>query len=143
MKQLWCLIVVAAMLLGMGCAKKAVSVHPGAISDYDSYAYDILLVEQSAINEARAQYQAGNLPAAAKDPLNTAITQYNLAEAGWKAYHGTGGDSTALQQAIDALVGAVGILQKALGGSPAPMPGGPVPAPPGAFILQGVPAWSL
>jgi hypothetical protein len=124
MKQLLSLVVVAALLSGMGCAKKVVSVHPGAISDYDSYAYDILLVEQSAINEARSQFVAGNLPPAAKGPLNTAITQYNLAEAGWKAYHGTGGDATALQQAIDALVAAVGILQKALGGSVAPAPAG-------------------
>lgn len=121
MKKLAVLLLLASTV---GCAgKKAVAVHPGSISDYDSYAYDLLLVEQAAITEARAQYTAGSLPPAAHDPLNQAIKQYNATEAIWQAYHATGGDSTALQQAINALVAAVGTLQGLLG-KPAP---GPVP----------------
>ena len=115
------IVAILALLLVTGaCHKKVVSVHPGAISDYDSYSYDILTVEQSALNEAKAQYLAGNLPAGAKDPLNTAIAQYGTALAMWQGYHASGGDSSALAQAIQALVTAVGTLQQFLGHQPAP-----------------------
>jgi len=69
-----------------GCAK-TVAVHPGAISNLDSYAYDLLIVEQDSINTAKAQYQAGQLPASAKTALNAAIDQYNITEATWQSYH--------------------------------------------------------
>ncbi len=113
-------IVLLAVLLSTGCAKK-IPLHPGAISDFDSYAYDLLLVEQSAISEARAQFVAGTLPAAAHDSLNTAIDRYNDAEVIWKSYHASGEDSTELQKALNALVSAVGALQRTLG-KPGPEP---------------------
>jgi len=104
----------------LGCAKK-VQVHPGAISNLDSYAYDILLVEQDAINTAKAQFQAGQLPPAAKEPINYAIQQYNVTQGAWQAYHAGGGDATKLQQALNALVGAVGELQKIIAPSKKPV----------------------
>src|SRR5438132_13501491 len=54
----------------VGCHKKVVATHPGAISNLDSYAYDILLVEQDALNDAVAKYKAGQLPMGTKDVLN-------------------------------------------------------------------------
>ena len=95
----------------LGCHKQA-QVHPGAISNIDSYAYDILLVEQDAITSAKAAYLAGSLPPASKGPLNIAIAQYNVTQASWQAYHAGGGDATKLQQSLTALVAAVGELQK-------------------------------
>jgi hypothetical protein len=80
-----------------------------------------LLADQDVINAAKAQFAAGNLPSAAKTPLNQAISAYNIAESAWQGYHSAGGDSTALQQALDALVAAVGALQQVLG-KPAPAP---------------------
>lgn len=113
-----CLLLTIAALAG--CHKK-IPVHPGAVSNLDSYSYDILLVEQSTINQAVANFKAGTLPANAKDPLNTAIQQYNVAQGAWQAYHASGGkaNATVLQQAVDALVGAVGQLQQSLGATPA------------------------
>ena len=118
------IMVVLMLLSSLGCAgKKVVAVHPGSVSDYDSYAYDLLLTEQAAITEARAQFVAGKLPAEAHDPLNKASNQYNATLAIWKAYHATGGDATALQQAINVLVATVGALQGVLGKpAPAPLP---------------------
>ena len=126
-----CLALIA--LLYTGCAKKVVAVHPGAISNYDSYAYDILTVEQGAINTAKAAFMAGTLPADAKDKLNAAIVQYNLTLAAWQGYHAAGGDSTALQQAIATLVSSVGALQAILHSAPSLM--GP---PRSAILMPGV-----
>jgi cation transport regulator ChaB len=110
-------ILLLALLAGsVGCAKKAVSVHPGAISNLDSYAYDVLLVEQDTINQAKAEFQGGQLPSSAKDPLNYAIKQYNVAHVAWETYHNganqRAGDASALQQAIEVLVAAVGEVLK-------------------------------
>lgn len=117
MKKLCALLSLVVML---GC-QKTVTVHPGAISNFDSYSYDILLVEQDAINTARAQFVSGQLPAAARESLNVAIDQYNAAENVWQTYHSTGQGQSALQQALTALVSAVGELQKLLN-KPAPSP---------------------
>ena len=127
MKKL--LSIVLIPLLFSGCAKKVVAVHPGAISNYDSYAYDILTVEQGAINTAKAAFTAGTLPPDAKDKLNAAIVQYNLTLAAWQGYHAAGGDSTALQQAITTLVSTVGALQAVLHSAPSLM------GPPRSTIL--------
>lgn len=114
------LCVLLSLVLMAGC-QKTVTVHPGAISNFDSYAYDILLVEQDAINTARAEFTAGQLPAAARDPLNAAIDQYNAAQTVWQSYHATGQGQSALQNALTALVAAVGELQKLMN-KPAPAP---------------------
>ena len=103
------------MILTVGCAKH-VAIHPGAISNVDSYSYDVLIAEQSVLDQAKADLQAGKLPESAKESLNYAGAQYNVALAAWNAYHsGNTKDSSTLDQAISALVGAVGQLQKQLG----------------------------
>ncbi len=124
------LFIAITMTLTTGCAKKTVAVHPGAISNFDSYAYDILLVEQDAINQAKAAYTANSLPPEAKDPLNYAITQYNAAQTAWQAYHANGANQSTVQQAIDALIAAVGILHNILNKKPTPV------SPTTLFIME-------
>jgi hypothetical protein len=98
------------------CRKGQITTHPGAVSNLDSYAYDLLLVEQDAINEARNQFSAGKLPADAKGPLQAAIGQYNTTVSVWQDYHANHNKSdSALQDALTALVDVVGNLQKSLG----------------------------
>lgn len=123
----WLAIVTVLLMFvdGTGCSylhKNAPPVHPGAISNLDSYSYDILLAEQAAINNARAQYMGGSLPASAKGPLNAAIDQYNVTMSAWQSYHANGQGETALQQAINSLIAAVGALEKALQKQPTSVP---------------------
>ena len=120
MKQ--AVLVLLLTLTGCSYIKKTVPIHPGAISNLDSYAYDILLTEQAAINQARSQYLGNTLPAAAKGPLNVAIDQYNSTMKGWQSYHANGQGETTLQQALDALVKAVGELEKVLQHTPSNVP---------------------
>lgn len=109
-----------ALMFCIGCPSGGPAVHPGSVSNVDSWAYDILTVEQDAINQARTDFKAGNLPASAKEPLNTAIAQYNVALAAWQSYHaGLTTDATALQNSVNALVGAFGEVQKLIGKKPA------------------------
>lgn len=111
MKRLSSLLFIVTFLAG--CQPKP-ALHPGSISSLDSYAYDILLIEQDTLNNAKAEFAAGKLPAAAKDPLNAAITQYNLTEAAWRSYHSGGAGETVLQKAVAALVAAMGDLERAI-----------------------------
>ena len=112
MKKLW---LIPLLLMLSGCAKK-VSVHPGAISNLDSYSYDILIVEQDAINNARNQavqlsgtlanqmattgMQAGSQAAQA---LNVSGTIYE------QLMNTTIQQDTALQNAIAAFAGQAAI----------------------------------
>jgi hypothetical protein len=133
-------LVLSVMLLGGCAAKKTVAIHPRAISNLDSYTYDILLVEQDAINAARASYASGQLPEQAKPYLAKAIDQYNVTQGAWHAYHDQhAGNESALQDALNALIGAVAQLEQVLGKAPAP-----VPAAPTSWLLpQEVPTCQL
>lgn len=122
MKRYLITLVLLLPLLTVGCHKAPIPVHPGAISNVDSYGYDVLLVEQDAIASARASYVAGTLPAGAKVYLNGAITQYNTTLAAWQAYHAAGGNSSVVEQAISALIAAVAQLQQVLGKAPGTVP---------------------
>lgn len=103
---------VAAVLLTVGCAKK-VAVHPGAISNLDSYAYDVLLTEQDVLNQAKADVGTGTLNA--KTEVNAAILQYNTTLALWNTYHANGSNADALTQSVSALVTLLGQIQKIRG----------------------------
>ena len=97
-------------------------VHPGAISNLDSYAYDVLISEQAAITSARTQYMQRALPENAKAPLNAAIDQYNVTMSAWQSYHLSKQGETALQQALNSLIAAVGALERALQKQPSSVP---------------------
>jgi hypothetical protein len=117
MKKVFSFLLIAVMAVTIGCGpKKSVAVHPGAISKLDSYAYDLLLVEQDAIKSVQASFAQGALPPSSKEAINAAVAQYNVAEAAWQSYHaGLSKDTTILQNALDGLVGGVGALQQQLG----------------------------
>jgi len=120
-------------LILSGCAAKSTT-HPGATA-IDSYAYDVLLVEQAALNSAKDAYSAGTLPPAAKNPMNIAIQQYDAANTLWQSFHAAGGtgDATALQQALDLLNSAVTTLQQILGKPAVVLPPKPVSQLKGGF----------
>jgi hypothetical protein len=114
-------VVILTLLSGIGCAKKASAPHPGAISNLDSFSYDVLLTEQAVLNQAKAELQAQTIPASTKPFLNAAINQYNVAEEAWQGYHASQQGADKLQLAINALITAVAALQKEIG-RPAPGP---------------------
>lgn len=98
-----------------GCAKK-VAVHPNSISNLDSYAYDLLLVEQDSLNEAKAAWLTGTIHGdTVKSVLNGVILQYNFAEEQWQQYHASGANADTLQKALDALVLGMGQISGILG----------------------------
>jgi len=116
-----------SIALTVGCQKKpVVAVHPGAVSNLDSYAYDILLVESAALDSAIADYHAGKVPEGAKSYLNDAIRQFNLTQAAWHGYHDNHatGDESKLRDALNSLVSLVAELQQVLGKSPTPKTAG-------------------
>ena len=81
-------IVVLLVLLLYACAAVHYTVHPGALNSMDSAAYDALLIAETTIDQARADIQAGQLPAGAKDALAKLVTVYNLARESWLTYRG-------------------------------------------------------
>ena len=123
MRSLLVALTFLSIALTSGCAaKKTVAVHPGAVSNLDSYSYDVLLVESAVLELASTDLKAGKLPETAKSFLNTAIKQFNVTQAAWHAYHDQhAGNDTVLQDAINALVGAVGQLEQVLGKAPKPI----------------------
>ena len=93
-------LALAIVLAAAGCNKYVV--HPGSASTFDSQAYDSLLVAQAAIDSAKAEYAAGQIPPSSKDLLNKAIGVYDIAQAAWHTYHDTAasastGDTSKLQ----------------------------------------------
>lgn len=85
------LLAVAVLLLGLvtnGCGGKQVAPHPGSIDMFDSRVYDVLLVFQGALDQAKLEYRAGKLPQSrqVKDTINTAGESYDLLRTTWLAY---------------------------------------------------------
>lgn len=77
------------ILLAMpACAVAHYTVHPGALNQTDSVAYDTLLIAKTSIDRARADNQVNPLPAEAKDALNTLVQSYNVARESWLTYRG-------------------------------------------------------
>jgi hypothetical protein len=87
-KPLVWLLVIPLALSTPACAAAHYTTHPGALNKTDSESYDALLVAEKIIDEARADYQAGRLPAEAKVAFNALIRSYNLARQGWLTYRG-------------------------------------------------------
>ena len=64
------------------------SIHPGAFNRVDSQAYDMLVVGQAVIDQARASYQAGELPTSVEPLISNMIYAYNVARESWLTYRG-------------------------------------------------------
>ncbi len=85
-------LVLVVMLPGLLATSSCVArytLHPGALNKTDSGAYDVLLVAESTIDQARILYQAGRLPRPAADALNRLIEAYNIARESWLIYRGS------------------------------------------------------
>lgn len=104
-------VLVALTILISSCAVPVVQ-HPGSISAFDSAAYDTLITEQAAIEQAKVNIASfPNL----KATLNRVIEQYNTTMNAYKLYHSAGsGDITALQSQIASLTTNVANLIKAM-----------------------------
>ena len=78
--------VVIPLLLLMTACSAQYRIHPGALNAADSAAYDVLLIAQTTIDQARLQLQAGQLPAEAKTALDVLVRSYNVARKAWLTY---------------------------------------------------------
>lgn len=103
------LLVIIALL--SSCAAPTIQ-HPGALNSFDSTAYDTLITEQAAIEQAKVNIS--NFPQF-KVQLNNVILQYNTTMEAYKVYHNVGsGDISSLQTQISSLVTNVASLIKSM-----------------------------
>src|SRR5436309_15131637 len=79
------LLLVALLAATSACAA-SYTIHPGAPNKADSAAYDILLVAETAIDQARLDYKSGQLPAGAKPAFEALVQSYNIARESWLGY---------------------------------------------------------
>jgi len=80
-------VIIPGLLAVSGCVARY-TLHPGALDKTDSAAYDVLLIAQSTIDQARMLHQAGRLPRPAAEALNRLIEAYNIARESWLIYRG-------------------------------------------------------
>ena len=80
------LLLVALLAAATSACAVRYTIHPGALNKTDSAAYDILLVAETAIDQARLDYKSGHLPAGAKPAFDALINSYNIARESWLAY---------------------------------------------------------
>jgi hypothetical protein len=81
------ILTIPLLFLVSACAAHYV-IHPGALNNTDSAAYDALLIAETTIDQARIELQAGNLPAEAKVALQELVRVYNVARETWLTYRG-------------------------------------------------------
>lgn len=126
-------LILLALLLCAGCAKKASAPVPGSTSQADAVAFRVLADAQAALHSVKTWQQcsahsfpasvdidgtnepcdasAGEFPDKFKPPLNTAIASYNTLSGIAKAVHdGTSTDTAALKSAEDKLTSDVSNL---------------------------------
>ena len=102
---------IVAVILGIllvpgfiGCKAANAKLPPGAINSFDAQSYQSLMVAQATLNTLKLDEPTivVSVPQF-KTILNQAIADYNAAEAAWKTYHNTGGNSTAVESALAVL----------------------------------------
>jgi len=81
-------LLIPVLCVTNACAASRYTVHPGALDKTDSAAYDILLVAEAAIDEARIDSEAGRLPNQTRPALNALIQSYDIARETWFTYRG-------------------------------------------------------
>ena len=83
------LIVMVLLLMTLTACAARQHWHPAAVSKMDSAAYDVLLIAEATIDEARRQFAtAAEIPVVVKEPLNALIASYNVARSAWLTYRG-------------------------------------------------------
>ena len=117
-------LILAALVLS-GCAGVQTPVHPGAINQFDSGAYDTLIMLQASLTRCTQELAIHPEYGKYKDELNLAIQAYNTAQAAYKTYHTAGtapaptaAQTAALQAQIADVVTQVAKLLTALGVKP-------------------------
>jgi hypothetical protein len=81
-------IITSVLVLSMVACAAHYQIHPGSLNVTDSAAYDTLLIAETVIDQARADYQTRQLPADTKDALNKLIQSYTVARDSWLVYRG-------------------------------------------------------
>lgn len=90
-----------SLALLAGCAARVT--HPGAVNQFDSNAYDVVLITHGVIEDTKTDLAANAFPASiagnVKTALNDLIKAYNVADTSYKAYHNAAvaGNPTAAQ----------------------------------------------
>jgi hypothetical protein len=97
--QLAILLVLALAIPLSSCAMHY-TVHPGALNQTDSVAYDALLIAEATIDQAR-QFPLDDEEATAA--LDTLIKSYNLARESWLTYRGAISTNVPQQEYLDKL----------------------------------------
>jgi len=87
-KTLALVLMIPLSLSTTACAANRYVIHPGALNQADSISYDTLLVAETAIDNARTDYQAGRLPESTKAAFNTLVRSYTVARDAWLTYRG-------------------------------------------------------
>jgi hypothetical protein len=77
LKILVLVLAVPVMLSTSACAAHY-TIHPGTLDKTDSGTYDALLIAETAIDQARMDYEAGRLPSQTKEALSALIHSYNI-----------------------------------------------------------------
>jgi hypothetical protein len=117
MKAAALLLVLPLAMSAQACSRYVV--HPGSLNKTDSAAYDTLLVAESMINQARADYQSQQLPDQTRDAFNNLVRAYNVARQSWITYRGAiatnipiDAYNTQLTQSLVALTAAIKALEE-------------------------------
>lgn len=101
-------VLLLSICLLAGCANKAVQAPvPGQINSFDATSFRVLSDAQAAIDSVKTDVAAGKvtLTDAQKKVFNQVVSDYNLGEASWQAYHsGATSDTVGLTNAINQLV---------------------------------------
>ncbi len=115
-------VVVLLSLLLAGCAGKQYVLHPGAVDEFGSRTYDVLVSVKASLDQAKVEYRAGALPSNSKDLLNRIGASYNLARKAWlgyRDYHLAGGGTEEgferLRERVRLLLPRLLALQQELG----------------------------
>ena len=82
------ILLVLLALSASACAATHYTIHPGSLNQADSVTYDALLIAETAIDGARAGYQAGSLPGSTKPAFDALVKSYNIARESWLTYRG-------------------------------------------------------
>ena len=85
LKTVVSLLLIPLLFTTTACAAHY-TVHPGALNMTDSVTYDTLLIAETAIDQARMDFEAGHLPASMKPALDALIESYNVARQTWLIY---------------------------------------------------------
>jgi hypothetical protein len=87
LRTLRLLLIIPPLLSATACGAHY-QIHPAALNQTDSAAYDTLLIAETTIDQARVEYQAGRIPLDTKDALDALVKSYNVARESWLTYRG-------------------------------------------------------